>query len=92
MENIKLLESRITSVELVELINEFRQAEQGENFTELRHKNLMAKIEKEQKTLKTLGLSNGLNFQPIEYMDKKGEKRPCYSVDKNGMLMLLNKE
>ena len=82
-------ETRINSVELVEIINQFRQLE---GKSDLLHKNFMAKIKKEVETLESLGLSNQLNFKLVEYVDKKGENRPCYSLNKNGMLQMLNSE
>ena len=80
-------ETRINSVELVEIINQFRQLE---GKSDLLHKNFMAKIKKEVETLESLGLSNQLNFKLVEYVDKKGENRPCYSLNKNGMLQIVN--
>lgn len=92
-ELIKLTkEQRISSIDLVNLINEFRKAEQGEKYKELKHYVFLKKIKKECETLKILGLGNEENFIAVDYEDKKGEKRPCYSIDKNGMLMLLNSE
>lgn len=85
-----LSESRITSVQLAEVINTYRKEEN--NQSELLHKNLMAKIKKELETLKTLGLDNGLNFQLVEYKDVKGELRPCYSLNRDGALIILNSE
>lgn len=88
--NIKLSDKgTIKSTELVEIINNFRELE---GKTELQHKSFMAKIKKESETLKTLGLGNGQNILLVEYTDKKGEKRPCYELDKNGMFMMLNSE
>lgn len=80
---------KITSVELVKVINSFREIE-GKK--QLLHKNLMAKIKKELETLESIGIVNQLNFQPVEYTDTKGEKRPCYNINREGMLMLLNSE
>ena len=80
---------RITSVELVDIINTFRK-EEGKS--ELQHKSFMAKIRKELETLKTLGLGNEQNILPVTYKDAKGEERPCFSLDKDGMFMMLNSE
>lgn len=88
---IKLSEDKnIKSTELVEIINEFRQLENGK--AELQHKTFMDKIKKEVKTLETLGLNDQQNFLPVEYIDKKGEKRPCYELTRDGMLQMLNSE
>lgn len=83
-------DGRITSVELCELINIFR-IEEG-NATKLLHKTLLESIRTEVKTLKEAGISNGQNFLPVEYTDKKGEKRPCFSLNNEGVLEMLNKE
>lgn len=88
-------EMRITSVDTVDIINTFRKIESekgGKEYKELLHKNFMAKIEKELEVLKSVGLDNGLNFQPIEYKDKRGRTKPCYSLNRDGMLMMLNGE
>ena len=52
----------------------------------------MKKIRKEDETLKTLGLNNERNFSLVEYIDKKGEKRPCYELNRDGMIIMLNSE
>lgn len=88
-------EMRITSVDTVDIINTFRKIESengGKEYKELLHKNFMAKIEKELEVLKSVGLDNGLNFKPIEYKDKLGRTKPCYSLNRDGMLMMLNSE
>lgn len=79
----------ITSVELVELINQFR-AEEG-NMTEKRHDNLMSSIETEIKALENAGIAV-LNFKVGSYRDKQNQERPCYSLNKAGVLQMLNKE
>lgn len=83
-------DNRIKSTDLVEIINEFRKLEK--NKTELLHKNLMEKIRKEIETLKKLRINAELNFQPGSYKDKNSQERPCYLVNKNGMLQMLNSE
>ena len=93
---IKLGENNtIKSTELVEIINHFRQEEAritNSKYKELLHKNLKAKIEKEVEALNLLGFNNELNFKPVDYIDNKGEKRPCYSLNRDGMLQMLNSE
>lgn len=54
-------ELRITSVELVDIINQFRKAESesiGKEYKELQHKDFMKKIRKELEILKILGLKD----------------------------------
>ena len=79
-------EIRMTSVEVTEMINQFREMEG--NKSELRHSDLMRKIDKEAETMKSLGLDQ--NFAPAEYLDKKGEIRPCYSINKDGLKHLID--
>ncbi|NFO03130.1 hypothetical protein FDB23_03215 [Clostridium botulinum] len=88
-------ELRITSMELVEIINNFRKVESEaseKKYVELRHDSFMAKIKSELGTLKTLGLNNAQNILEVTYEDKKGETRPCYSLNGSGMRMMLNSE
>ena len=95
MKKLMNKEIRITSVELVEVINEFRNLESdttGKKYTKLLHKTFMEKIRKELEILESLGLDNGKNILPVEYTDKKGENRPCYSLNRDGMLEMLNSE
>ena len=79
----------ITSVDLVEIINYFRDVERKE--TMLQHKDFMTKIRKEIKTLESLGLDER-NFSLISYTDKQNREKPCYLLNKDGMLMMLNSE
>lgn len=67
----------VTSLELVEIINELRVLEGNDK--KLLHKNIIAVIEKEFSVVE----SNGLNFQPVEkfsYADKKNELRKAYRL------------
>lgn len=80
----------IKSTELVELINDFRKAEG--NKSELQHSDFMKKIRKEIKILQDLGLSNEGNFSSADYTDTKGELRPCFELNRDGMLQMLNSE
>lgn len=81
---------RITSVELVKLINDFRILES--NKAELKHKSFMAKIRKELETMESLGLEGGQNILPTSYLDEQGKERPCYSLSRDGVLQMLNSE
>lgn len=49
------------------------------------HKNVLQAIEQ----LECSEEFNGLNFQPVEYIDAKGEKRPCYEMTKDGFVFLV---
>lgn len=93
---------RITSVELVDIINQFREEEfeilkeKGLNkkakYTELRHNDFMTKIKKELETLKALGLGDERNISLISYIDDMNREKPCFSLNRDGMLQMLNSE
>lgn len=83
-------EVKITSVELVELINTFRKEEGNE--TEKEHSDLMKSIRKEIETLENAGIKDGGNFSLISYQDTYGRDKPCYSMNRAGALQMLNKE
>ena len=51
---MELLENRINSVELCEIINEFRIEEKGTEAKKYEHKDLMKKIRKELETMSLL--------------------------------------
>lgn len=82
-------EVRITSVELVEMINTFRQ-EEG-NTTELQHKTLLESIRTEIKALEKAGIGQQ-NFLQSSYINSQNKQQPCYSLNKAGALQMLNKE
>jgi len=85
----------ITSVELVEIINEFRMIENeatGKKYTELRHDSFMTKIKKELEVLKSVGLSADQNILEGEYTDKNNQLRPCFLLNASGMRTMLNSE
>lgn len=77
-------EIRMTSVEVTEMINQFREMEG--NKSELQHKHLMEKLRKE---LNVLELGQQC-FILLSYKDKKGEIRPCYSINKDGLKHLID--
>ena len=87
---------RMTSLELVDLINKFRKEEfdaGGKNYKEMRHDNLMSNIRKEVEVMSALGLEKDvLNFKGISYKDKYGRDKPCYELTRDGALQILNKE
>lgn len=86
---------KIKSTELVEIINDFRKLESevgGKKYFELKHKEFMRKIRNEIETLKGVGINDQRNFALVKYIDKKGEERPCYELNRDGMLQILNSE
>ena len=95
-ENFITERGTILSTNLVTIINEFRKVESETNeekrFIELKHKDFMKKIRKEDETLKTLGLDGGRNFSPTSYKDIQGKTQPCYELNRDGMIIILNSE
>ena len=88
-------EMRITSIDTVDIINTFRKIESengGKEYKELLHRDFMRKIRKELEVLESVGLGGGRNISLTEYKDKQGKTRPCYSLNRDGMLMMLNSE
>ena len=95
-------ELRITSVELVDIINQFREEEfellkeKGLNkknkYAELRHDSFMTKIRKELEVLETLGLEGHQNILESSYINKQNKEQPCFSLNRDGMLQMLNSE
>lgn len=78
----------ITSLELVDLINEYRKEEGVDKV--LSHKNLMKKVRNEFEPVINAGFGNGLQMEPVKYIDKKGEQRDAYRLGfKEAMCMLL---
>ena len=61
---------RMTSIEIAEV-------------TGKQHKNVMQAIRNMEPAWEKV---NGLKFQLVEYRDKKGELRPCYSLTKTECL------
>ncbi|WP_025243864.1 Rha family transcriptional regulator [Candidatus Sodalis pierantonius] len=49
------------------------------------HKNVIRSIE----TLDCSPEFNRLNFEPVDYIDAKGEKRPMYTMTKDGFVFLV---
>ncbi|MDB2161275.1 phage antirepressor KilAC domain-containing protein, partial [Clostridium butyricum] len=95
-------ELRITSVELVEIINQFREEEfeilkekglnKKDKYVELRHDSFMTKIRKELEVLETLGLEGHQNILESSYINKQNKEQPCFSLNRDGMLQMLNSE
>lgn len=81
----------ITSVDLCKLINILRREEKGEEAKELRHDSLMRSIKNEIEVLNNLGITPQ-NFVERTYINPKGNNYPCYVMNDEGMLQILNKE
>ena len=81
----------ITSMDLCKLINILRKEEKGEEAKELRHDNLIVSIKSEIEVLNNLGISLQ-NFQDSTYVSPRGKVYPCFILNDEGMLQILNKE
>ena len=80
----------MTSLEVIELINNFRK-EEG-NIVIKEHKDFMKSIRNEIETLKKSGIGAEGNFALGSYIDKNNQERPCYKMNKVGIMQMLNKE
>lgn len=83
-------EINMTSLEVVELINNFRKLE--DNKSELRHRDFMTKTRKELETLEALGLSNERNISLYSYKASNGKTNPCYKLNRYGILTMTMSE
>ena len=81
----------ITSVDLCKLINILRKEEKGEEAKELLHNTLMRSIRNEIELLYNAGISL-YNFVQSTYINDRGKVYPCYILNDEGMLQMLNKE
>lgn len=79
----------MTSLEVVELINNFRK-EEG-NQVELLHKSFLASIDTELESLKKCKISQQ-NILPSTYINSRGKEYRCYKMNKAGIMQMLNKE
>ena len=79
----------MTSLEIVNLINKFRE-EEG-NTTKKEHKDFMKSIRNEIETLKGVGIKAEGNFSLGSYIDKNNQERPCYKMNKSGIMQIDRK-
>ena len=80
----------MTSLEVVELINNFRKEEGNEVVK--RHDDFIRSIRKEIETLKNVGIEVVRNFTEYSYKAENGKTNPCYKMNKAGIMQMLNKE
>lgn len=93
MENLVINKTEIatvTSLEVVDLINKFRLEE--ENAIVKEHKDFMKSIRNEIEILKKAEIGAERNFTLGSYKDKNNQERPCYEMNKAGVMQMLNKE
>lgn len=75
MEALVNVKETMSSIEIAEL-------------TGREHKNVMAAIRSMEPAWQKV---NGLKFKLVDYTDKKGEKRPCYELNKTECLYIATK-
>lgn len=80
----------MTSLEVVELINNFRKEEGNEILK--KHDDMLKSIRKEIELLENAGIEADGNFSEGSYIDKNNQERPCYKMNKAGIMQMLNKE
>lgn len=88
-------ELKIKSTELVDIINDFRKVESettNSNYVELQHKSFMTKIKNELKVLESLGIGGEQNILPSTYVNSQNKVQPCFELNRDGMLQMLNSE
>ncbi|SCJ98930.1 Phage anti-repressor protein [uncultured Clostridium sp.] len=88
-------ELKIKSTELVDIINDFRKVESettNSKYVELRHNDFMTKIRKELEVLKLLGIEGERNFSQSTYINSQNKVQPCFELNRDGMLQMLNSE
>lgn len=88
IENRKIV--AMTSLEVVDLINNFREEEGNTAIKE--HKTFMRDIRNEIEILKKLNIRVENNFVPYSYVAENGKTNPCYKMNKAGIMQMLNKE
>lgn len=79
----------MTSLEVVELINNFRKEEGNEVVK--RHDVLLRDIDNEIEALKNLKI-DAHNFVETSYKDSWNRDKRCYKMSKAGIMQILNKE
>lgn len=90
MNNLMLKEITMTSLEVVDLINQLR-AEEG-NDKEKRHDVLLRDIRKEVESLANAGIEGVHNFVESSYINSQNKEQPCFIMNKAGVMQMLNKE
>lgn len=81
----------ITSVELVDLINQFRIEEDKDNYKPKQHNTLLRDIRNEIEVLKGMGVGV-YNFVQSTYTNSQNKQQPCFVLNRDGALQMLNKE
>lgn len=82
-------EATMTSLEVVDLINKFREEEGNETIK--RHDVLLRDIDNEVEVLKSSNI-DAHNFVETSYIDSWNRSKRCYKMNKAGIMQMLNKE
>ena len=90
MNEIMNKEIRMNSVEVCELINQFRELESGKS--KLEHSDLMKKIRKEIEGLELLGFIGEGNFSESSYMNSQNKEQPCFSLNRDAVVQICASE
>ena len=91
MNNLSILDNKhltITSVELVEIINQFREMEGCK--AELRHDNFMEKIRNEISVLESLGIRGEQNFKQSSYINSQNKQQPCFELNRDDVKHIID--
>lgn len=89
--NLLSVEVTMTSLEVVDLINKFRE-EEG-NKRAKRHDHFLDSIRDEISKLEKAGIKvSAPKIWEAEYTDKQGKTRPCYKMDRSWVMQMCNKE
>ena len=89
--NLLSVEVTMTSLEVVDLINKFRE-EEG-NRAVLKHNDFMKSTRKELESLANAGVEvDERNISLISYKDSMNREKPCYRMNRSWVLQMCNKE
>ena len=93
MNNLEVLNEVVTmtSLEVCNLVNEFRKIEG--NKKEKRHDHFLESIREEMKKLEEANIKIGApNIWESSYTNKQNKQQPCYIMNKQWIMQMLNKE
>lgn len=83
-------EFEITSLQLVDVINNFRKEEGNDKIK--KHDDMLKSIRSELKDLENAGVEGVGNFSESSYINSQNKKQPCFKMNKAGAMQMLNKE
>ena len=96
MNEIMNKEISMSSLEVCELINQFRELENLEDSKRrsvpIEHKSLMRKIRDELEVLESMGLKGQQNFAPSSYTNSQNKEQPCFTLSRDGVIQICASE